>query len=314
MYINAMGHYIPSGRVPNEYFEKVNGLTPDWIVQRNGINTRSKAAADENCDSMALEAVEDALKNAPYDIKEVDLIIGAYYAVYDSVATAGHVVQQKYDIKGAKVVYASAACSSFINGLEIAEGYFAMGKAKRALIICSEHNTYYSNEKDPKSGHLWGDAAVAFFVSKERESENDIEILDIFTEGLGNVGKGPGGVKLRPGEDGITMPEGRDVFVNACRYMIYALNNALAHSNLKIEDVDKFICHQANKRIVAQVANQLDKPMEEFVNNIETLGNTGSASAPLVLSQHKGELKKGEIVALMVFGGGYSCGCFIIRV
>lgn len=314
MYINAMGHYVPSGRVPNEYFENVNGLTPEWILQRTGINSRSKANADENCDTMALEAVEDALKSLPYNIKEVDLIIGAYYAVYDSVATAGHVVQQKYDINHAKVVYASAACSSFINGLEIAEGYFASGKATKALVICSEHNTYYSNEKDPKSGHLWGDAAVAYFVSKDRQSEDDIEILDIFTEGLGNVGKGPGGVKLRPGEDGISMPDGRDVFINACRYMIYALNNALEHTGLKKDDISKFICHQANKRIVAQVANQLEKPLEEFINNIEELGNTGSASAPLVLSQHKGQLKKGDLIALMVFGGGYSCGCFIVRI
>lgn len=309
-----MGHYVPSGRIPNEYFEKVNGLTSEWILQRTGIRTRSKANADENCDSMALEAVDDAYKTCPYDIKEVDLIVGAYYNVYDSVATAAHVVQQKYGISHAKTLYVSAACSSFINGLEVAEGYFAAGKATKALIVCSEHNTYYSNEKDPKSGHLWGDAAVAFFVSKERQSDKDIEILDIFTEGLGDVGKGPGGVKLRPGEDGITMPDGRDVFINACRYMIYALNRTLQHTGLKKEDITKFITHQANKRIVMQVSHQLSVPLEEFVNNIEELGNTGSASAPLVLSQHKGEFKKGDIIALMVFGGGYSCGCFIVRI
>ena len=313
MYINSMGHYVPSDRIPNEYFENVNGLTPDWILQRTGIMTRSKARADENSDSMAIDAVEDAMKGLPYDIKDVDLIVAACYAVYDTVATPAHVVQQRYKIKGAKAVYASAACSSFINGLEIIEGYFAMGKAKRALLICTEHNTYYSNEKDPKSGHLWGDAAVAFFLSKDRESENDIEILDIFTEGLGDVGKGPDGVKLRPGEDGISMPDGRDVFINACRYMIYALNHSLDKTGLKIEDLKNLICHQANKRIVAQVANQLDKPMEDFLNNIEELGNTGSASAALVLSQNKDKFKKGDNVGLMVFGGGYSCGSFIVR-
>lgn len=313
MYINSMGHYVPSDRITNDYFERTNGLTSDWIFQRTGILSRSKARADENCDSMALDAVENAMKGLPYDIKEVDLIVGAYYAVYDSVATAAHVVQQKFGINKAKAVYISAACSSFINGLEVIEGYFASGKAKRALIVCSEHNTYYSNEKDPKSGHLWGDAAVAFFVSKERESENDIEILDIFTEGLGDIGKGPEGVKLRPGEDGITMPDGRDVFIHACKYMIYALKNSLNNTGLKIDDLKNLICHQANKRIVAQVAKQLDKPLETFINNIEELGNTGSASAALVLSQHKGDFKKGDIVALMVFGGGYSCGCFIIR-
>lgn len=313
MYINSIGNYVPSTRITNDYFEKVNGLTPEWILQRTGIQTRSKADADENSDSMAIKAIEAAISGLPYDIKEVDLIVAACYAVYDTVATPAHVAQRHFDIDGAKAVYVSAACSSFINGLEVIEGYFAMGKASKALLICSEHNTYYSNEKDPKSGHLWGDAAVAYFISKDRQSETDIKILDVFTEGLGNVGKGPGGVKLRPGEDGITMPDGRDVFVHACKYMIYALKHSLENTGLKIEDLSKLICHQANRRIVAQVAHQLDKPFDDFLNNIETLGNTGSASAALVLSQNLDKFKKGDKVALMVFGGGYSCGCFIIE-
>lgn len=313
MFINSIGHYVPFGRVPNEYFEKVNGLTPDWIVQRTGIHTRSKAGEGENTDTMALEAIEDALPKLPYDIKEVDLIVGAFYAAYDTVATPAHVAQQHYKIHGAKAVYASAACSSFINGLEIIEGYFASGKATKALLICSEHNTYYSNEKDPKAGHLWGDAAVAYFVSKDRVADSDLEILDIYTEGLADVGKGPGGVKLRPKHEGITMPDGRDVFINACKYMIHALNHSLKNTGLHIEDINKLITHQANRRIVAQVAHQLDKPMEDFLNNIETLGNTGSASAPLVLAQNLDKFKKDDKVALMVFGGGYSCGCFIVK-
>lgn len=313
MYINAIGHYVPSGRVTNEYFEKLNGLEPGWILQRTGIVSRSKAAADENVDTMAIDAVENALPKLPYDIKDVNLIVGAFYSAYDTVATPAHIVQRRYGIHGAKVVYASAACSSFINGLEIIEGYFASGKATKALLLCPEHNTYYSNEKDHKAGHLWGDAAVAYFISKERQSENDIKILDIFTEGLGDVGKGPDGVKLRPGEDGISMPDGRDVFIHACKYMIYALRHSLKNTGLKIENINKLITHQANKRIVAQVAHQLDKPLDDFLNNIETLGNTGSASCALVLAQNLDKFKKGDKVALMVFGGGYSCGCFIVE-
>ena len=313
MYINSMGNYVPSERITNDYFENLNGLEPGWILQRTGITSRSKAAPGEGSDSMALAAIEDALKNLPYDIKDVDLIVAACYSIYDTVATPAHIAQQHYDMSGAKAVYVSAACSSFINGLEVIEGYFAAGKAKRALLICPEHNTYYSNEHDPKAGHLWGDAAVAFFVSKEKEADTDIEILDIFTEGLGNVGKGPEGVKLRPKEEGIMMPDGRDVFVHACKYMIYALKNSLSHTGLKIEDLSKLICHQANRRIVAQVAHQLDKPIDDFLNNIETLGNTGSASAALVLTQNLDKFKKGDKAALMVFGGGYSCGCFIVK-
>ncbi|MDE6741107.1 MAG: ketoacyl-ACP synthase III [Muribaculaceae bacterium] len=313
MYINAIGHYIPSKRISNEYFKDLNGLDADWIVQRTGIESRSRCSEDENVDTMAFEAVENALPRLPYPIQDVDLIVAAHYCAYDTVGTAAHRVQRKYGIEGAKAVYASSACSSFVNGLEIIEGYFAMGKAKRALLICSEHNSYYSNDHDPKAGHLWGDAAVAYFLSKEKESENDIEILSIYTEGLGNIGAGPDGVMLRPKESGIAMPNGRDVFMYAVKYMQYALDKNLADIKLTKDDITYFITHQANMRIVKQLARMMDQPMERFLNNIQQLGNTGSASAPLVLAQHQNELKKGDTVALMVFGGGYSCAAFTIR-
>lgn len=313
MYINSIGCYVPSGRVDNEYFKDVNGLTSDWIVQRTGIQTRSKAGEGENVDTMGLAAVEDALSTLPYDIKEVNLIVAAAYSVYDTVATTAHIAQQRYKIDGAKSLYVSAACSSFINGLEVVEGYFASGKADKALLICSEQNSYYSNEKDPKSGHLWGDGAVAYFLSKEKVAPTDIKILDIFTEGLGHVGKGPAGVKLRPKEDGISMPDGRDVFIHACRYMVYALRKGLEHTGLDINDLKHIICHQANKRIVVQVAHQLEQDNSKFLNNIEELGNTGSASAPLVFVQNRQKFGAGDKAALIVFGGGYSCGSMIIE-
>lgn len=313
MYINTMGYYVPDGRVGNEHFLEVNGLESDWIEQRTGIKTRSKAGEGENVDTMGIKSVENALSSLPYDIKDVNLIVAAHYCAYDTVATLAHQVQREFGINGAKAVYVSSACSSFINGLEVIEGYFASGKADKAILVSSEHNTYYSNESDPKSGHLWGDGAVAYFISKEKQSDGDLKILDIYSEGLGDIGKGPGGVRLRPKEDGIAMPDGRDVFIHACRYMIHALNKSLASAGLDKDDISRFICHQANKRIVAQVAHQLDTPILRFENNIEELGNTGSASAALVLAQKVEEIEKGEKIALMVFGGGYSCGCFIVE-
>ncbi|MDE6290726.1 MAG: ketoacyl-ACP synthase III, partial [Muribaculaceae bacterium] len=310
MYINAIGHYIPSNRISNEYFKDLNGLDPDWIVQRSGIETRSRCSEGENVNTMAFEAVENALPRLPYPVKDVDLIVAAHYCAYDTVGTVAHLVQRKYAIEGAKAVYASSACSSFVNGLEIIEGYFAMGKATRALLICSEHNSYYSDDHDPKAGHLWGDAAVAYFLSKEKESENDIEILSIYTEGLGHIGAGPDGVMLRPKECGIAMPNGRDVFMYAVKYMQHALEKNLADMKMDKDDITYFITHQANMRIVKQLARMMDMPMDRFFNDIQELGNTGSASAPLVLAQHQDELKKGDTVALMVFGGGYSCAAF----
>ncbi|MEG2219445.1 MAG: ketoacyl-ACP synthase III [Muribaculaceae bacterium] len=312
MYINASGFYVPALRVDNSHFFELNGLTDEWIVQRTGIKTRSKAGNNEGHNSMGLNAIENAIEKIPYDIKEVDLIISASYSPYDTVATLAHIAQRKYDIENAKAVYVSAACSSFVNALEIIEGYFAMGKASKALLICSEHNTYYSNELDTKCGHLWGDGAVAYFLSKDKISENDMELKTIYTCGLGQVGKGPDGVCLRPHEDGITMPDGRDVFMNACNYMITGLEHITAPESMSITDLDYIICHQANMRIVKNVARQLKMAENRFLNNIVELGNTGSASAPLVLAQNIDKLEKGTKIGLTVFGGGYSCGAFLV--
>lgn len=314
MYINSTGYYIPERRIPNSYFLNVNGLTDEWIFKRTGISTRSKAAENEGHNSMGLNAIEDAIKNLPYDIKDIDLIVSASYSPYDTVATLAHITQQKYNISDVKAVYVSSACSSFVNGLEIVEGYFAMGKAKKALLVCSEHNTYYSNESDPKCGHLWGDGAVVFFLSADKINDSDPEISQIYTRGLGNISKGPEGVRLRPKEDGIAMPDGRDVFIHACKYMIEALNGITIPENIQLEDLSYIICHQANKRIVANIANQLNMSESRFINNIEELGNTGSASAPLVFAQNRNKFQKGDKIGFTVFGGGYSCGAFLIKI
>ena len=314
MYINSTGYYVPEGRVYNDHFLNVNGLTSEWIVKRTGIESRSKAGEGEGHDSMGLNAIEDAIKNLPYDIKDVDLIVSASYSPYDTVATIAHLAQRKYDIPNMRALYASAACSSFVNGLEIVEGYFASGKAKKAILVCSEHNTYYSNESDPKCGHLWGDAAVAFFLSAEPQANDEPEIKHIYTRDLCNVSKGPEGVRLRLRDGGIQMPDGKDVFVHACKYMVEALNAVTSPENMAIQDLSYIICHQANKRIVANVANQLQLPDERFINNIETLGNTGSASAALVFAQNRNKFVKGDTVGLTVFGGGYSCGAFLVKI
>lgn len=314
MYINSTGYYVPELRVNNDYFLNVNGLSDEWIYKRTGIRSRSKAAEGEGHNSMGIEAIEDAVKSLPYDIKDVDLIVSASYSPYDTVATLAHVAQQKFGIEGARAVYVSAACSSFVNGLEIVETYFAAGKATKALLICSEHNTYYSNEHDPKAGHLWGDAAVAYFLSKDKVSDSDVEVKAVYTCGLGNVGKGPEGVILRPKENGIEMPDGRDVFVNACTYMIKALDRVTAPYAMKPADLDYIITHQANKRIVAQVAHQLDLADDHFLNNIEEYGNTGSASCALVFAENRDKFKKGDKIGLTVFGGGYSCGAFLVEI
>ncbi|MDR0573818.1 MAG: ketoacyl-ACP synthase III [Tannerella sp.] len=314
MYINATGFYIPEERVPNEYYTKKTGLTDEWIVQRTGIKTRSRARADENMNTMSVDAVKNTLPSLPYDIKEVDLIISSTYSPFDTVGTAAHVVQNKFGIENAKAFTMSSACSSFINALEIIEGYFAMGKAHKALIVGGDKNTAYNNEDDPKSGHLWGDAAIAFFFSDERITDDDHEVLDIYTEALGCMGKGPEGIQLRPRDGGIRMPEGKDVFIQACTYMPKNALRLLEKRGLTFDDLSYFIGHQANLRILKNIANNINLPEEKVLSNIEELGNTGSASCALVFAQNIAKFKKEDLVCISVFGGGYSAGACLIKI
>jgi 3-oxoacyl-[acyl-carrier-protein] synthase-3 len=161
---------------------------------------------------------------------------------------------------------------------------------------------------------LWGDAAAAFFVSAGRISEKDCEILDIHTEALGNTGKGPEGITLRPLDRNITMPEGKDVFVQACTFMPRNAKYLLNKHGFTLDDLDYFIAHQANMRILNNIATNIKLPKERVLSNIEELGNTGSASCALVFAQNKHKFKKGDLVCISVFGGGYSAGACLIKV
>ena len=313
LFVNRISHYIPEGIVPNSYFKEVNGLDDEWIYSRTGIKTRSKAGSDENTNTMALCAVDNAVKGLPYEMQELDLIVAATYSPYDTVATIAHTVQGKYQVEKAKCISISSACSSFINAMEVVEGYFATGKARKALVIAAEHNTAYSNETDPQSGHLWGDGAVAVFVSDKRYDESDAEILSIYTKGLGHIGKSQSAVYLRPNDGGIGMPEGRDVFINACHYMVEALEKAGESCGKKFEEVKYIASHQANQRIIRNIAHQTGFPEERFFMNIETRGNTGCPSCAIALSENMDKVEKGDLVGLTVFGGGYSCGAMLLQ-
>lgn len=313
LYINKITHYVPEEVIPNSYFKEVNGLDDEWIFSRTGIKARRKAGKEENTNTMALQAVDNAVKDLPYPIETVDLIVAATYSPYDTVATVAHMVQRHYNIENAKCVSVSSACSSFINAMEVVEGYFAAGKAHRAIVIASEHNTAYANENDPQCGHLWGDGAVAVFISPENYNNGDAKIISIYTQGLGHIGKADEAVYLRPLNGGIGMPEGRDVFVNACHYMVEALENVTAAYGKTLKDLDYISSHQANHRIIRNIAHQAGIPEERFLMNIETRGNTGCPSCGISLSENISKIKKGNLVGLTVFGGGYSCGAMLLQ-
>ena len=314
MFINSTGYFIPEKRVSNEYFLRVNGLTSDWIYQRTGILTRSKATQQETMDVMCKKAIQNAIKGLSYNIKDVDLIIFASYTPSDTVGTTAHVMQRKFQMEKAKAFFISSACSSAINAMEIIQSFFSTGKASKALLISADRNSTYSNESDPKAGHLWGDAAAAFFFSKNKYSENEAKVIDIETQGLGHLGFGPGAVFLNPKETGIMMPKGKDVFMHACTKISQEAKNIIERNAMSVHNLTWFIGHQANMRILSNVLKEMGIPEEKSLSNITDLGNTGSVSALLVYAQNIEKFKKDDTVCLSVFGGGYSAGACLIRI
>ena len=155
--------------------------------------------------------------------------------------------------------------------------------------------------------------AGAAFMSKERSSEDDIEILDLNTTGLGHIGKGIEGVYLRPFDGGLQMPYGKDVFVYACKYMVSEVKNILEKNKYTTKDIVHFIPHQANSRIIDNVAKSLGLNNGQRIVNIEETGNTGCASTIVALSQNRERFLKNELIVVTVFGGGYSSGAMLLK-
>jgi 3-oxoacyl-[acyl-carrier-protein] synthase-3 len=313
MIINLISDYIPETVIPNDYFFENYGITNEEIIAKSGIKQRRRTQPNENTNSMAIEAVKKAFFELPFPLNEIDLIIGATYTPYDTVGTLAHAVQNQFNIANAKCFTVDSACSSFVNALEIVECYFANNKASKALIIVSENNSAYNDDSDKNSGFLWGDGAAVVVLSNERHSDEDIEVIDINTTGLGNIGKSIEGVYLRPGNGGIKMPFGKDVFQYACTYMIQETEQILHKNDIPISQLNYLIPHQANKRITDYVAEKLKLKPSQLLTNIEYLGNTGSASTPIVLSQNWDRFKQNDTIVISVFGGGYSSGAVLLK-
>ncbi|MGI4870743.1 MAG: 3-oxoacyl-ACP synthase III family protein [Janthinobacterium lividum] len=314
MYLHRVAAYLPAAVVTNEHFTRLNGLSSDWIIERTGIRERRRAAVGENTNTMAVAATQALLAALPdFDPTSIDLIVAGTYTPHDTIYTVAHAVQRELNLNEIPVVSISSACSSLLNAVEIAEGYFALGKASRALVLVSEHNTAYNNEADTIAGHLWGDGAAAMLLTRERLTPTDLRITQVLTGGAAPVGKADEAVTLKPIEKGIVMPFGRDVFQQACTYMTRITQQLLDKNNLTVQDLTYLIPHQANLRISANVTRQLGLDPTRAVSNIERLGNTGCAGAAIGLAEVWDTIEPGNSIIVTVFGGGYSYGAMLLE-
>lgn len=314
MDIVAGAAYLPDRVADNHYFAELTGRAPEWFERATGIARRRRAGPDENTNTMAIAAVERLRESSDIDLSEIDLVLGASYTPWDTVGTMAHAVQRHYGLAGAKAIYLSTACSSFINALELAAAYLETGRSRRALIIAAEHNSLYTDDRDEQAGHLWGDGAIAVVVEMPQPGAGgSLRVLDIDSRGLADVGMGPNGVYLQPRNAGLVMPNGKDVFQNACREMENTARAMLERNGLSISDIRLLVPHQANDRIISQIADRLGFSDAQVGRTIRELGNTGCASTAITLLRYQHVLAPGDVAMLVTFGGGYSTGCALLR-
>jgi 3-oxoacyl-[acyl-carrier-protein] synthase-3 len=312
VFIVASSEYIPQRAVDNAYFSELTGRPIQWFEQLTGIRERRRAAEGENANTMAISAVENLANMAPGCLAGVDLIIGASYTPWDTIGTIAHVVQRRFSIANARAMYLSTACSSFIDSLDVVAAYFASGRSSKALVVAVEHNSLYSSDSDDKSGHLWGDGAAALLITKAPLA-NSVEIVDVQTVGRADMGRGPEAINMIPDRDGLVMPYGKDIFMNACREMVAATRNIVASNELQLADIAMLVPHQANKRIIDCVVEHLASEGLHVPMTIQELGNTGCAGVAITYHRHAHTLSAGSHAVLVTFGGGYSTGAALLR-
>ncbi|MEN3044197.1 MAG: beta-ketoacyl-ACP synthase III [Candidatus Hydrothermales bacterium] len=320
--IISVGHYVPQSMLSNFDLEKIVETSDEWITERTGIKERRIAEPGIATSDLAKEAANLALKRANLSPDDIDVLIVST-ATPDTyvVSTACH-TQDKIGARNAYAFDIWAACPGFIYGLKIAKSLINSGEAKTVLVIGAETLSRFVDWEDRATCVLFGDGAGAVIVGN---SKNDEKIIDVFLGSDGSLKDlliMPAGGALKPFSPEVYYKrecyikmKGREVFKNAVLKMEEAVDIILSRNNIKPEEINFFIPHQANIRIIEALRERLKLPNHKVYVNIEKYGNTSAASIPIALSEmeEKGLLKRGHLLLLVSFGAGFTWGSALIR-
>jgi 3-oxoacyl-[acyl-carrier-protein] synthase-3 len=302
------------------------GYDSDWIVQRTGIKSRYHVAEGEATSDMAIRAGEQCLANAGVDASEVDLIIVATVSPDYLTPSTACIVQAHLGAPAAAFDL-NAACSGFIYGLAMASQSVRTGCVRNALIIGAETLTMLSNPEDKKTYPLFGDGAGAVLISKDPEPNESkasgILAYRLASEGkLGDALKTPAGGSRKPfsqsvldrGEHFLKM-DGRAVFKWAVRLIPEIVDEMLTKASMSLSDIDLFIPHQANIRIIDAAVEGLGIDRKKVFVNLDRYGNTSAASIPISIAEavEQGRIQPGSNVLMVGFGAGLTWGSCLFR-
>jgi 3-oxoacyl-[acyl-carrier-protein] synthase-3 len=324
--IVGTGHYAPARVLTNVELERTVDTSDAWISERTGIRERRIAAEGESTSDMASAASRSALEAAGLGASDLDMIIvGTVTGDSPMPATAVN-VQQKIGANGIPAFDISAACAGFLYGLSIADQFIRTGQMQRILVVGVELLSRVLNWSDRTTCVLFGDGAGAVVLGPTEPSDRasrGVISTKIFTDGsLANTLTIPGGgsemplthASLDEAKNKVQMA-GSEVFKVAVKNLTSASKAAIEAAGLCASDIDWVVAHQANLRILTQVASRLDIPVERFVINIERYGNTSSASIPIALDEavRDGRIKPGQTVLMCALGAGISWGSALVR-
>ncbi len=318
------GSYLPERIIPNSYFEEIVNTTDEWIVARTGIQTRRMIKPGQGLSDLATWASEKALEMAGIPPEKLDIIIVGTSTADMMSPSSACIVQHRLGAKKAVAFDINAACPGFIYGLAVAQKFMQDGSYDHALVVGGEIVSNRIDFKDKATCILFGDGAGAVVLGHSNQN-GDGEILNIDIESDGDlwdlIHVPGGGSRIPPSqkmlEEGLhyVKMQGNEVFKYAVRIMVDSALKAMKSAGITSDEIDWFIPHQANIRILETVAERLGIVKEKVVITVHKYGNTSAASIPTALDEgvRSGQIGRGDLILTTSFGAGLTWGAALFR-
>lgn len=321
--IAGVGYGLPSAVVTNDDLTKLYETSDEWIYTRTGIKERRLVSGDETAIDLGFEAAKNAIAKSGIKVEDIDMVIAASSAppqLYPAIACH---IQSRLGIPNyAPAFDITAACSGLIYGLQLARGLIGTGLYKNILIVATDNNSRLLDWTDRSTSVLFGDGAGAMVVTVAEDGVDDILSLDIRADG--SIGEyiymdmpGQTCPLLEPAtqKDCHIKMNGKEVYKFVVTVLPKYIEKVLDDANMKAEEVDYLIPHQANQRIIEAMQSRLGYDDSKVISNIQYYGNTSAASIPIALAEsvEKGKVKLGSTAILCGFGAGMTWGAAIVR-
>lgn len=312
--IKSCGSFLPENKLTNDELAKTVDTSDEWIVKRTGIKARHIAGQSETTSTMAAKSAKDAIENSDLTRDDIDGIIVATTTPDRTFPSTAVLVQSQLGVAPCPAFDIQAVCSGFIYSLITADSLIQSGVAKNILVIGADKFSALLDWGDRTTCVLFGDGAGAVILSKGDDNSNILS-SNIYADGRkADILTSNGGVSTN-GQIGKIKMQGTDVFKEAVSCMVTSSVEAIEKAKITPDEIDLFIPHQANIRIIEAVAKKLKVPMSKIITTIKSHGNTSAASIPLALhcAIKEKKAKKGDTILMTAMGAGTTWGSVVVK-